>query len=81
MAKDSAKNSVKPVSSYEVENTGGILSGFLADEDDFDRRSLLRLGTWGVASVAAVIVAVLANQSSIGMRREQVAAIDLARQS
>jgi hypothetical protein len=81
MAKDSAKNSAKPVSSFEAENTGGILSGFLADEDDFDRRSLLRLGTWGVASVGAVIVAVLANQSSIGMRREQVAAIDLARQS
>jgi hypothetical protein len=76
-----AKDSAKPVGSYEVENTGGIMSGFLADEDDFDRRSLLRLGTWGVASVGAVIVAVLANQSSIGMRREQVAAIDLARQS
>jgi hypothetical protein len=76
-----AKDSAKPVSNYEAENTGGILSGFLADEDDFDRRSLLRLGTWGVASVGAVIVAVLANQSSIGMRREQVAAIDLARQS
>jgi hypothetical protein len=76
-----AKDSAKPVSSFEAENTGGILSGFLAEEDDFDRHSLLRLGTWGVASVGAVIVAVLANQSSIGLRREQVAAADLARQS
>jgi hypothetical protein len=76
-----AKDSAKPVSSFEAENTGGILSGFLAEEDDFDRHSLLRLGTWGAASVGAVIVAVLANQSSIGLRREQVAAADLARQS
>src|SRR5271156_1051597 len=76
-----AKDSAKPVSSFEAENTGGILSGFLAEEDDFDRHSLLRLGTWGVVSVGAVIVAVLANQSSIGLRHEQVAAADLARQS
>ena len=67
--------------SFETENTGGLLSGFLAEEEDFDRRSLWRLGSWGVASVAAVIVAVLANQSSIGWRRDQVASADLARQT
>ena len=31
--------------------------GFLAEEDDFDRRALWRLGSWGVASVGAVVVA------------------------
>ena len=67
--------------SLENENTGGILTGFLAEEDDFDRRSLWRLGSWGAASVGAVIVALLANQSSMGSRRDQVAAADLARQS
>jgi hypothetical protein len=67
--------------SLENENTGGILTGFLADEDDFDRRSLWRLGSWGAVSVGAIIVAVLANQSSIGSRRDQVAAADLVRQS
>jgi hypothetical protein len=67
--------------SLENENTGGILTGFLADEDEFDRRSLWRLGSWGVASVGAIIVALLASQSSIGSRRDQVAAADLARQS
>jgi hypothetical protein len=67
--------------SFETENTGGLLSGFLAEEDHFDRRSLWRLGSWGVASVGAVVVAVLANQSSIGSRREQIAAADLSRQS
>src|SRR4051812_49904449 len=55
--------------------------GWLADEDDFDRRALWRLGSWGVASVAAVIVAVMASQSSLGQRRDQIAAADLARQS
>lgn len=67
--------------SFETENTGGLLSGFLAEEDHFDRRSLWRLGSWGVASVAAVVVALLVNHSSIGWRRDQVAAADLARQS
>ncbi len=66
---------------FETENTGGLLSGFLAEEDEFDRRSLWRLGSWAAASVGAVIVALYANQSSIGLRREQVAAADLARQS
>jgi hypothetical protein len=66
---------------FETENTGGLLSGFLAEEDDFDRRALWRLGSWGAASVGAVVVAVLANQSSFGWRRDQVAAADLGRQS
>src|SRR4051812_27716427 len=56
-------------------------SGFLAEEDDLDRRSLWRLGSWGVGSVAAVIVAVMASQSSIGLRRDQIAAADLVRQT
>jgi hypothetical protein len=67
--------------SFEPENTGGLLTGFLADEDDFDRRALWRLGSWGAASVGAVIVAVLASQSSMGWRRTQVAASDPARQA
>jgi hypothetical protein len=67
--------------SFESENTGGLLSGFLAEEEPLDRRALWRLGSWGAASVGAVVVAVLANQSAIGWRRDQVASIDLVRQS
>src|SRR3954452_22480582 len=63
--------------SLEPEDSGG----WLAEEDNLDRRSLWRLGSWGVASVAAVVVAVMASQSSLGLRREQVASTDLARQS
>jgi hypothetical protein len=75
MAKDD------PNHGLDSENTGGVLSGLLAEEDEFDRRSLWRLGSWGAASVGAVIVAVLASQFSLGVRRDQVAAADLVRQS
>ncbi len=76
-----ARNTDHLADSFGTENTGGLLSGFLAEEDLFDRRALWRLVSWGAASVGAVIIALLASQSSIGMRREQVAAADLARQS
>ena len=66
---------------FGTDNSGGWLTGFLAEEDDLDRRSLWRLGSWGVGSVAAVIIAVMASQSSIGARRDQIASADLARQS
>jgi hypothetical protein len=66
---------------FETENTGGFLSGLLAEEDHFDRRALLRLGAWGAVTVGAVIVAVMTNQSTLGSRRDQIAAADLARQS
>ena len=60
---------------------GGMLSRLLADENEFDRRALWRLGSWATAAVGTVIVAMLANQSSIGLRREQTAAADLAREA
>jgi hypothetical protein len=66
---------------FEAENTGGLLSGLLAEEDDFDRFTLWRLGSWGAISVAAVVVALYANRSSTGLRHEQVAAAELARQT
>jgi hypothetical protein len=76
-----AKDSHNLAGSFDTEEAGGLLTGFLAEEDPFDRRSLWRLGSWGVGAVGAVVVAVLANQSSIGWRREQIASVDLARQS
>src|ERR1700676_4666829 len=76
-----AKNTEQLARSLDSENTGGLLTGFLAEEDEFDRGTLWRLGSWAAASVGAVIIALLANQSSIGMRREQIASADLVRQS
>src|SRR4051812_33949823 len=66
---------------FDTDNSGGWLAGFLAEEDDLDRRSLWRLGSWGLGSVAAVAAAVMASQSSIGARRDQIASADLVRQS
>jgi hypothetical protein len=76
-----AKDSEKLAGSFGTENTGGLVAGFLAEEDEFDRRTLWRLGSWAAGSLGAVIIALFANQSSIGMHREQVASADLARQS
>src|SRR5258707_12908746 len=76
-----AKDSDQLASSFETENTGGALSGLLAEEDFFDRRTLWRLGSWGVVSVGAIIIALYANQSGIGWRPEQNAAADLAPQA
>jgi hypothetical protein len=81
MAKKADQKTDHLAGGFETENTGGVLTGFFADEDEFDRRSLWRLGSWGVASVGAVVLAVLANQSAVGWRRDQVAAADLARQA
>jgi hypothetical protein len=66
---------------FETENTGGLLGGFLAEEEDLDRRSLWRLGSWGAGAVAAVVVAVLANQSAFRSHLDQIASDDLARQA
>src|SRR5271163_2194913 len=75
-----AKQSDQLASAVKTEKTGSPLSGLFAEENEFDRRSLWRIGSWGAGAVAAVTVAVMANQSSLGWRREQVAALDLARQ-
>jgi hypothetical protein len=74
------KDSDRLAASFETENTG-VLTGLLAEENVFDRRTLWRLGSWGLASVGAVVVALYANQSSIALRREEAAAADLARQA
>ncbi|MCK1636344.1 hypothetical protein IVA95_01770 [Bradyrhizobium sp. 157] len=66
---------------FEADDSGGVLSNLLADEDELDRRALWRIGSWGVGATAAVILAVMANQSSLGLKREQVAAADITRQA
>lgn len=66
---------------FEADDNAGVLGKLLAEEDEFDRRTLWRIGSWGAGATAAVVVAVMANQSSLGLKRDQVAAADLARQS
>ncbi len=76
-----AKNSDQRAGGFEAENTGGVLSGLLADEEHLDRRAMFRLATWGVVAVGAVVVAVFANQSGMKSRHDEIAALDLTRQS
>ena len=53
-----AKDSDKLRGGFD-EETGGGLSGLLAEEDEFDRRTLWRLGTWAAVSVGAVVLALV----------------------
>jgi hypothetical protein len=66
---------------FGADDTGGVLGGLLAEENELDSRTLWRIGSWGAGATAAVILAVMANQSSLGLKREQVAAADLTRQA
>jgi hypothetical protein len=66
---------------FDSDDTGGVLNGLLAEEDAFDRRALWRLGSWGFAAVAAVTIAVMANQAQLGWRRDQSATADLVQQA
>jgi hypothetical protein len=76
-----AKDSDPLADAFGAEKTGGLFSGLLAEESAFDRRLMWRLGSWGVAAVGAVTIAVMANQAGLGWRRDQVASADLARQA
>ena len=76
-----AKNPDHLADGFDTDNTGGVLSGLLAEEDELDRRALWRLGSWGVGATGAVVVAVMANQSSLGWKRDQMAAADLTQQA
>lgn len=76
-----AKDSDPLADAFGTKETGGLFSGLLAEESAFDRRMMWRLGSWGVAAVSAVVIAVMANQAHLGWRRDQVASADLARQA
>src|SRR5258707_517469 len=48
------KNTDHLASRYETENTGGVLTGFLAEEEALDRSALWRLGSGGGATGSRV---------------------------
>lgn len=62
--------------SFSAEPQGGWVTGFLADEEKGVRRLMWRLGSWGVAAVGAVAIAVLTSQYEIQLRSNQFAASD-----
>lgn len=62
--------------SFSAEPQGGWLTGILAEESKGSRRLMWRLGSWGVAAVGAVTLAIVASQYEIQLRRDQFAAAD-----
>ncbi|MDF0516180.1 hypothetical protein P0R31_02850 [Bradyrhizobium yuanmingense] len=76
-----AKDSDPLADAFSTKETGGLFSGLLAEESASDRRMMWRLGSWAVAAVGAVVIAVMANQAQLGWRRDQVASADLVRQA
>ncbi|MGY4370825.1 hypothetical protein ACVW1A_006890 [Bradyrhizobium sp. LB1.3] len=76
-----AKDSDPLAEAFGTKETGGLFSGLVAEESSFDRSMMWRLGSWGVAAVGAVVIAVFANQAQLGWRRDQVASADLAHQA
>jgi hypothetical protein len=84
-----AKNQKVLTGNSPADESGGRRRRLLADEGVFDRRTLWRLGSWGIGSIAAMTIAILAHQSGgeirkefgTGLRHEQNAAAVLARQS
>jgi hypothetical protein len=76
-----AKKSDQSAGILDADNTDGLLAGLFAEENEFDRRALWRIGSWGVVTVGAVVIAVYANQSALGWRRDLIASDDFARQA
>lgn len=76
-----AKKSDPLSESFGTDDSDGWLGGFVADEDEFDRRSLWRLGLWGVAAVGALTLAIMSAQLPVNVQRAQLAANELAGQA
>src|SRR3954465_4459978 len=76
-----AKDSDPLADAFGAKETGVLFSGLVAEESSFDRGMMWRLGSWGVAAVGAVVLAVFANQAQLGWRGDQIASADLARQA
>lgn len=68
-----AQNSVQGLADDEP---GSWIANFLAEEEGLDRRAMWRLGSWGVGTVGAVIIGILATQSPVAVRRNQLAAAE-----
>jgi hypothetical protein len=59
----------------------GWINRFLAEEDESNGLSMWRLASWGVGSVGALIIAILATRSPAAINRDQLASSEIARQS
>ena len=65
----------------DEDSSSGWMSRLLAEEDEFDRRTLWRLGSWAAVSVGAVAVAFTATHWGTNLQRDQTALASLVKQS
>jgi len=54
-------------------DSGGWTSRLFAEEEEFDRRALWRLGSWGAASICAIAAAMMVVHYSSGREHEHMA--------
>lgn len=64
---------------HDDADSGGWLSRLFADEEEFDRRAVWRLGSWGAASVSAIAATMMVLHYSSGREHERMA--EVSRQS
>src|SRR4051812_50122761 len=69
-----AKDSNHLADGFDTENTGGLLSGLLAEEEDLDRRALWRIGSWGGGAGAGGGGGGVGHQASAGVEGGEKAA-------
>jgi hypothetical protein len=73
-----ARNSDPLSDSFGTDDSDSWLGGLVADEDSLDRRTMWRLGLWGIAAVGAVTLGILSGQLPVNTQRMQLAANDFA---
>lgn len=75
MRKDSRRSADR---STDAEEHAGWLKGFIARDDAMDRRTLWRIGFWGIGATAMLAFAIAVNQLPFGARTMHGAAAELA---
>src|ERR1700759_1902483 len=78
---DVAKKSDPSAGALDADDTEGLLAGLFAEENELDRGTLWRIGSWAVVAICAVVIAVYSNQASLRLHGEQIAADDFASQA
>ncbi len=81
MAKAADVKAMKPVSESFDADGEGWLDKLIADEDEPDRSTLWRLGSWAIAAVVALTLGLMSGQVPDRAKRSDVAEAELASQA
>jgi uncharacterized membrane-anchored protein YhcB (DUF1043 family) len=81
MAKAADVKAMKPLSESFDADDEGWLDKIIADEDEPDRNTLWRLGSWAIAAVVALTLGLMSGQLPDRARRSDVAQAELTSQA